>query len=205
MKDEREIPAQPILARLLAAKERFLCPLHNWRAGAHTPKNGCDGCWAAYGRRRAMKDAEGQARSVGRAKGGGRSSKEKGRSACLHARNLILAAFGLEPADVLVKATSQMGVDLHLSPEAARRFPFAPEVKNSERLNIWEAIRQAQANAEKVSRPFIVLFKRAHTPMYATVEARQLLELCIYAWRGRTARTWEPRIGSGDPGKVESV
>jgi len=41
------------------------------------------------------------------------------------------------------------GEDLLLSPAARRVYPFSFECKCVEKLNIWEAINQARANADK--------------------------------------------------------
>lgn len=111
----------------------------------------------------------------GRCKGGGRSSKAKGRIAVEEVRELLLAWFPLFNDDVFVKATSQGGCDLHLSPIAQKHFPYDPEVKNVERMDIFKALAQAQNNAEKY--PPIVFFKRAHTPMFVALSAEQFLKL----------------------------
>lgn len=135
----------------------------------------CVFCWATYGRSRAILDG---LRSQGRAKGGGRSAKQKGRDAVIVVADRIREAFALEADDVLVKATSQGGCDIHLSPAAARRFPFSPEVKCDERLNIWAALVQAAANATP-DRPHVVFFKRAKTDLYAALTAKEFLKLCL--------------------------
>lgn len=107
-----------------------------------------------------------------RCKGGGSASKAKGRDGCHMARDLILDAFpGLLPDDVVVKATSQGGVDLHLSPQAVARFPFGIEVKRSESLNIWAALKQAEINAQKKNLPAVVFFSRAHGGHYVALDA----------------------------------
>lgn len=112
------------------------------------------------------------AKRRGRAKGGGQSSKAKGRRAVQCVRDLLLRRFpSLQEDDVLVKATSMGGTDLHLSPLAQQRFPFAIEVKCVEALNIWGALAQAQVNAEKQSLPPIVFFTRAHAPLYVALPA----------------------------------
>lgn len=117
-------------------------------------------------------------KSRGRAKGRGQSSKAKGRRGCQAARDLILAAFPhLAPDDVLVKATSQAGTDLHLSPAAARCLPFGIEVKRVEALNIWAALEQARLNAEKKILPPLVFFSRAHSDDFVALRAVDFLAL----------------------------
>lgn len=114
--------------------------------------------------------------SRGRARGGGRSSKAKGRTAVVNVRDLILATFPeLGADDVLVKATSMGGCDAHLSPKAQFYFPAAIEVKNVEALNIWGALAQSKVNAH--GRPYVVFFKRAQTEMFVALPAPDYLAL----------------------------
>lgn len=111
-------------------------------------------------------------KSRGRARGGGQSSKAKGRRAVQEVRDLLLRLLpGLEADDFLVKATSMGGTDLHLSPAAQKYFPFGIEVKAVEALNIWAALAQARVNADKQALPPIVFFTRAHAPMYVALPA----------------------------------
>lgn len=113
----------------------------------------------------------------GRARGGGQSSKAKGRAAVQKVRQLLLDGSkigyqpNLEDDDVLVKATSMGGNDLHLSPLAQATYPFGIEVKNVEALNIWGALAQATVNAKKTNLTPLVFFTRAHAPMYVALPA----------------------------------
>lgn len=110
----------------------------------------------------------------GRAKGGGQSSKAKGRSGCLAVQKLLLEAFPtLVADDVYVKTGSAGGVDIHLSPRAQEMFPFGIEVKRVENLNIWKALVQASINAG--DGPFIVFFGRANTPTFVALRADEFL------------------------------
>lgn len=110
----------------------------------------------------------------GRARGGGQSSKAKGRVGCEYARAAILGAFPkLDPDDVYLKAGSQGGVDLHLSPVAQQSFPFSIEVKRTETLNVWAALAQARANAGKL--PPLLFFSRAHSRLYVALDAVEFL------------------------------
>lgn len=110
-----------------------------------------------------------------RARGGGASSKAKGRSFMVRVAELLTEQLGLDHGDVFVKATSQAGCDLHLSPAAERAFPFSVEGKNVEALNIWQALQQAESNAA-VGRPAIVFFTRAHHGTYVAMRAEVFLE-----------------------------
>lgn len=108
----------------------------------------------------------------------GAATKAKGRDLMLAIKTLLLLnAPWLSEDDFLVKATSMLGVDLHVSPRAAEWFPFAVEGKNTETLQIWAALTQAQYNAAKQGKPAIVFFKRAGTPIYVALAAIDLLTL----------------------------
>lgn len=92
-------------------------------------------------------------------------------------KELILMKFPkLTENDVVVKATSQIGVDLHLSTAALQVLPWATEVKNVESLNIWAALAQAEANTADGLTP-VLAFTRAHAEFYAVVTVEQLLDL----------------------------
>lgn len=150
---------------------RAKCSIHPGYRTGRPPKTSCITCWALYGRRRAVEDG---LRSVGRARGGGQSSKAKGREAVQVVRALLLRAFpDLGQEDVFVKAGAQGGTDLHCSPAVQRYFPFAVEVKCQESLNIWAALRQAAENAG--GRPPIVFFRRARTELYVALRAEDFV------------------------------
>jgi hypothetical protein len=112
-----------------------------------------------------------------------RSAKAKGRAGVVEVAAMVCAAFGLEPADIQIQTTSVGGSDLHLSPAALRWFPFAPEIKNVESLNIHQAMKQARINAEKkskkIARPVspITFFRRNGTQFSVALDARLFLSL----------------------------
>jgi len=70
------------------------------------------------------------------------------------------------------------GEDLLLSPAARRIYPYSVECKNVEKLNIWEAIRQARGHSDK-HQP-LVAFTRNGEESYVTIEMEEFLELCRY-------------------------
>lgn len=158
----------------MATKRLFVCAEH----GAFKPKgllppllrdksfNPCAGCHTAYAQWMFAKFTR-------RARGGGQSSKQKGRAAVLLVAEVLRRAFRWEHDDALVKATSMIGVDLHLSPRAQRDFAFAIEAKNVEKLNIWDALAQAEANAG--GKPPIVFFKRANSKLFVALDADDFL------------------------------
>jgi len=72
----------------------------------------------------------------------------------------------------------ETGIDIKLmSADARRLIGLAIECKNTERLNIWEALKQAEDNAEKVGEAPCVVFTRNRSRAYAVVEWDYLLTL----------------------------
>lgn len=110
----------------------------------------------------------------GKARGGGQSSKAKGRVAVQQVRDLVAAIFNVSSEEMVVKAGAMPGEDLYLSPGLRQRLPLSIEVKNVEALNIWAALAQAQENVVPGTVP-VVFFKRAKTELFAAVSAAQLL------------------------------
>ena len=105
-----------------------------------------------------------------------RSAKNKGKRLQNKIRDLILEKFNiLEPDDVRSITMGDSGEDILLSPAARRVFPFSVECKNQEKLNIWEALTQAEENSGNHTP--LVIFKRNRSKTYAVLEFDKLLEL----------------------------
>ena len=104
------------------------------------------------------------------------SRKAKGRRLQNKVRDIILEEYPeLQEGDVKVAIMGESGVDIHLSPFAQEKIPFAIECKNTERLNIWKALRQAEENAGDAIP--LVIFKRNHSDIYATLKLEDLINL----------------------------
>lgn len=98
-----------------------------------------------------------------------RSAKNKGQRASKELRQELLGYFrSLEEDDILVTPSGVNGSDLHLSPKSKSLLPFAFEVKNQERLNIWSAIQQAKSNAKENEIP-IVAFRKNREKMFVAL------------------------------------
>ena len=81
---------------------------------------------------------------------------------------------GCDPGDVKTASAGQPGNDIILSPKAKKQFGFdSIECKNQERLNIWEAIRQAKRRNEK----FVVFFTRNHEDDYVVLRAKDFFDI----------------------------
>lgn len=68
------------------------------------------------------------------------------------------------------------GTDVVLSNTARTAFPFAVECKNVERLNLWQAWDQAQANQDTNTTPLLVIKKNRTSPL-VVLDAEQFFEL----------------------------
>ena len=107
------------------------------------------------------------------------SAKAKGRKLQQQVASDIVAAFWLEPDDITSRSMGASGTDLLLSPAARRVFPYAVECKAVERVNVWEAMLQAEANADdKV--PLVVL-RRNRTAPLAVIPWEEFLWLTQHA------------------------
>lgn len=105
------------------------------------------------------------------------SAKAKGRRAAAETRELLLKhAPGLLPDDILVTSSSVTGEDLRLSPAAAGIYRWCFEIKNQERLNIWDAIRQAFGHADATGRRPAVVFRRNRSDLFICLRLSDFLE-----------------------------
>ncbi len=107
------------------------------------------------------------------------SAKAKGRRAAAGLREALLLSFPeLEPDDILITPSSCTGEDLILSPAARKVLPFVFEVKNQERLNIWQALKQASGHGHSKKHLIPVLcFTKNRSDSYVTVKLSDFLAL----------------------------
>ena len=107
-----------------------------------------------------------------------RSAKAKGRRAAAELQQILLKTFPeLEAEDVRVTPSGVQGEDLQLSPRARKIFPFSVEVKNKERLNVWDGLEQSKAHVEHSKNRPIMVFRRNRTPFHVCMEMDTFLEL----------------------------
>ena len=100
--------------------------------------------------------------------------KAKGRKLQQDIVKLIKETFSfLHEEDIISAPMGTNGEDIILSHEAAEWFPFSVEAKNTERLDIWKAL--AQAEAETRARTPVVIFKRNRTSPYLVISFKQFL------------------------------
>lgn len=105
-----------------------------------------------------------------------RSAKAKGRRFQQWCRDQLLKwAEILEPDDIRSTSMGAPGEDLLFSPAARRIYPISVECKNVEKLNIWNAIKQAKENAGK-HRP-VVMFTKNLEKEWVALEFSYFMEL----------------------------
>lgn len=106
-----------------------------------------------------------------------RSRKAKGREFQKEVRDMLLESFpALEPDDVKCALMGESGEDLKLSPAARKSIPYSIEAKRQERLNIWEALEQAESNAKDGTTP-VVFFRRNRSKAFVVLPAEHFVEL----------------------------
>lgn len=104
------------------------------------------------------------------------SKKSKGRRLQNYVRDNLLSAFpSLEEDDVKVAIMGENGEDIKLSPAARKKIPYSFECKNTERLQIWQAIEQAETNCN--DRVPVVVFKRNRSKTYLTIELNDFINI----------------------------
>lgn len=120
-----------------------------------------------------------------------KSAKNKGRRLQKRIVEDILRVFpNLSLDDVRSNPMSVSGADILLSAQAKACIPFTIEAKNQERVNIWEAIRQSEKEAEKQNLyPMVVVSKNRVKEPYAIIPFYVLLLLLKTYFKSNNTRT----------------
>jgi hypothetical protein len=104
------------------------------------------------------------------------SAKAKGRKLQNLLVKKLIDMLGIDPEDVESRPMGSQGEDIIISKNARKDFPFSPECKNQEKINIWDSFAQAEANTPPNVEPLLV-FTRNRKPVYAMLELDTLLTL----------------------------
>lgn len=107
-----------------------------------------------------------------------RSAKNKGRRLQKEVQQKLLERFKgtLEEDDIKVAIMGESGEDLKLSPAARKLIPYAIECKNQEKLNIWQALKQAKENSKEKHTPALI-FRRNHEDTFIAIPFDKFLDL----------------------------
>jgi hypothetical protein len=103
--------------------------------------------------------------------------KAKGRNLQNLVAEKVRALLGCHEEDVRPAIMGERGQDIKISPGLREKFPYAIECKAVEALNIWDALRQAEFNANIAGLKPLLVFKRNRTKVYATLPLDDLLAL----------------------------
>ena len=112
------------------------------------------------------------------------SAKAKGRRLQQRVAADLCAAFELHADDVRSCPMGSHGCDVQLSVAAKAQVPWSIECKNQERLNLWAAFAQAEANCAAGTAP-VVVAKRNHEEPLCTLRWADALALLRAAKRPR--------------------
>ena len=89
------------------------------------------------------------------------SAKAKGRRLQQEFRKLLIEKLGIHPEDIESRSMGAGGEDLIMARAARHNFPYSIECKNVEKLNVWEAYKQAKENSKDYE-PLVVMKKNNH-------------------------------------------
>jgi hypothetical protein len=103
------------------------------------------------------------------------SAKAKGRRFQQWVRDILRSYLDLEDDDVTSRSMGAGGEDILLSPKARAVFPYSIECKNTERLNIWSAYKQADANSGDYEA--VVFITRNRAPNLVVLDAEYFIDM----------------------------
>jgi len=105
------------------------------------------------------------------------SAKAKGRRLQNEIQQILLERFPqFEPDDARPAIMGESGVDIKMSPFAQRQFPYSIEAKCQEKLNIWDAWKQALKNMKEKTSPLLI-FRRNHHETLVTMRIDDFFNL----------------------------
>ena len=104
------------------------------------------------------------------------SAKAKGRRLQQWFRDLLIEKLDIHPEDVESRSMGAGGEDLIMARAAREKFPFSIECKNQEKLNVWDAYKQASENSKDYE-PIVVMKKNNHKTL-VVLDAEKFVKLC---------------------------
>ncbi len=103
------------------------------------------------------------------------SAKAKGRRFQQWIRDKLIELLSIHPEDIESRSMGAGGEDLILARVARLAFPYSIEAKCQERVNLWDAYKQAEANCGDYE-PIVFLKRNNHKPL-ALVDAEHFIRL----------------------------
>ena len=102
------------------------------------------------------------------------SAKAKGRRLQQWTRDKLIEELEVHPEDIESRSMGA-GQDLIMARAAREKFPYSIECKNQEKVNIWKAYEQCDANAKDYE-PVVVIKKNNFKPL-VVVDADYFIKL----------------------------
>ena len=103
------------------------------------------------------------------------SAKAKGRKLQQWMQNLLIEKLEVHPEDIESRSMGAGGEDLIMARAAREKFPMSIECKNQEKVNVWEAYKQAEDNSGKYEP--VVIIKRNKSKPLVVVDAEYFVSL----------------------------
>jgi hypothetical protein len=103
------------------------------------------------------------------------SAKAKGRKLQQWMRTLLIEKLDVHPEDIESRSMGAGGEDLIMARAAREKFPMSIECKNQEKVNVWEAYKQAEDNSGKYEP--VVIIKRNKSKPLVVVDAEYFVSL----------------------------
>ena len=103
------------------------------------------------------------------------SAKAKGRKLQQWVRDQIIEQLEVHPEDIESRSMGAGGEDLIMARAARQKFPFSIECKNVEKLNVWEAYKQAEENSKDYE-PVVVMKKNNHKTL-VVIDAEHFVKI----------------------------
>ena len=103
------------------------------------------------------------------------SAKAKGRKLQKWMRALLIEKLDIHPEDIESRSMGAGGEDLIMARAAREKFPLSIECKNQEKVNVWEAYKQAE-DKSKDYEPVVVI-KRNNSKPLVLVDAEYFVSM----------------------------
>lgn len=103
--------------------------------------------------------------------------KQKGRSGQQEISRILQERYGLSENDVKSRSMGSQGTDLIMSEAAKKKFPFAPEIKRTERLPLNQALKQAEDNGKIEKLTPVVIFRKNRDKWRVIIDLDTFLDM----------------------------
>ena len=103
------------------------------------------------------------------------SAKAKGRNLQKWFVSKLVEHLDLNPDDLESRPMGSSGEDVIMGVQSREVFPYSVECKNQEKVNVWAAYEQSEANCGK-HQPLVVI-KKNHKKPLVVVDAEYFIEL----------------------------